>query len=134
MRRCGNGVLILAVSPQGFDIKVVFDRDGYLIMLDQAMLEVKQSARALDIVEKALTGDIRLQVTSRNGKPWQWTVEHRNADDLWIVEAQTGYVSLKFWQQNSSTTLINDAGMQFQLPRDGFAGRPTNDPPSAWSQ
>lgn len=57
-----SSLVVPSISPTGFDISVSFDHDGYVVMLDHAVIEMREAEQARSLVEDALAGLVRLKI------------------------------------------------------------------------
>lgn len=127
-----GSVCIPAIERNGFDIKVQFDPDGFVIALDRAILEVSSHVVALQIVEDALTGKIRIKIDTIAGRAWQWSVERLQADGRWATESVSGYLAFRWWREVASFYKMNgirqigfgrqEAGAPADAPTTGVPG------------
>lgn len=114
-----TSVVIPAVDQAGFDIKVVLEPVGFIILFDEAMLEVRTHDLAIELVESALNGRIRVKIDAIAGKPWQWTAERLQSDGRWTVESVTGQFRFRLWRAATSHYKINGRDKSLTLARGG---------------
>ena len=108
-----RGVRSLSVpasGPDGFDIVLALDQSECILCLDGWSLEFNRPEQALEYVELALCGDLRLRINSLAGRPWRWTLERLALDRSWKVENVMGYLRLRFWGEKRVIYLRNDFG------------------------
>lgn len=107
IQRGPSSARISTKCSDSFDIWVGFDAQGFAVKLDSAVLEGLRREQALEFVEEALEGKIRIKVDAVGGKPWQWTVERLAPNGQWAAESVTGRIAFRWWRQETTAYKLN---------------------------
>ena len=103
-----DGITVKAQTADGFDVSFHTDGDEYTVQMAgwHARFDLTQRETALNCFAFGLSDTARLEVHSRGGKDYLWTLESLE-DDGWRPDSTTGLLLYPFWRRKTVRYLRN---------------------------
>lgn len=114
-----------ATSPGGFRTRFAIDKQQCTLYFDDCAVDVASTAQALELLELALSGELRLRIDTVSGRPHRWSVERRNVDGGWRAEHVASVFNFKFWGRTASVCRQNDFGHRVRTPTNEMSSELT---------
>jgi hypothetical protein len=104
----GDAITVKAQTPDGFDVAFRADGDEYTVQMAgwHAHFDLSQRETALNCFAFGLSDSARLEVYSRGGRDYLWTLESLE-DDGWRPDSTTGLLLYPFWRRKTVRYLRN---------------------------
>lgn len=104
----GNSITVKAQTPEGFDVSFHSGDGEYTVSMEgwHAHFDASQIETALNCFAFGLSDTARLEVHSRGGKDYRWTLEVFE-DGAWRPDSTTGLLFFRFWRKNTMRYLHN---------------------------
>ncbi|MEZ5853071.1 MAG: hypothetical protein R3D68_20750 [Hyphomicrobiaceae bacterium] len=114
-------ITIAAGAPDGLSAAITVDADGFGFQVEPLRIDVPTPVELLALVEKLVSGDLRLRIERAGGMPVSWTLETRTATRAWRAIEAMGVMNWRWW--NARDVLIHrngDAARHGQLRDTGL--------------
>lgn len=110
-----NGKLkIFGQERMGFDITLVEDVREITLYLSNFHRHFEKTENEIDellnILYLSLTGNARIEETSKNGKPYKWTFQLKDDTGNWIDHEVTAFVNLITHNEQEIRWFQNEMG------------------------
>jgi hypothetical protein len=101
-------ITVKAQTPDGFDVSFHTGDGEYTVCMEgwHAHFDATQIDTALNCFAFGLSDGARLEVHSRGGKDYRWTLEAFE-DGVWRTDSTTGLVFSAFWRKKTVRYLRN---------------------------
>lgn len=100
-RRYEQTILVESVWKDGFNIAVLFEGGRRVLLLGSWYDEVESSEVAYQLIEKAVTGRLRVRIESRNNRDRSWSVDVITPEGEWVEIANKS--TLEFWSRGPTS-------------------------------
>ncbi|NOT88035.1 MAG: hypothetical protein HOP03_07625 [Lysobacter sp.] len=104
----GDSITVKAQTPDGFAVSFHSGDGEYTVSMDgwHAHFDATQIETALNCFAFGLSDTARLEVHSRGGRDYRWTLEVFE-DDAWHPDSTTGLLFSRFWRMKTVRYLRN---------------------------
>ncbi|CAN5613168.1 hypothetical protein BH11ARM2_BH11ARM2_21700 [soil metagenome] len=101
-----NRLFVVPISEDGFTVLIFSEGETVSVYCNGWHDDFEDGEEAARFFLFALTNGVRLQVQSRNGEAYKWTLEVLQ-DEKWSQVSKTGLLIIPFWQRKTEATLQN---------------------------
>lgn len=104
----GASITVEARTPDGFDVSFHSGDGEYTVYMEgwHAHFDATQIDTALNCFAFGLSDTARLEVHSRGGRDYRWTLEAFE-DGVWRTDSTTGLLFSAFWRKKTVRYLRN---------------------------
>jgi hypothetical protein len=104
----GDSITVKAQAPEGFDVSFHAGDDEFIVSMEgwHAHFDATQIETALNCFAFGLGDTSRLEVHSRGGRDYRWTLEVFE-DGAWCADSTTGLLFFRFWRRKTVRYLRN---------------------------
>jgi hypothetical protein len=104
----GDSITVKAQTPESFAVSFHSGDGEYTVAMEgwHAHFDATQIETALNCFAFGLSDNSRLEVHSRGGKDYRWTLEVFE-DGAWCPDSTTGLLFFRFWRRKTVRYLRN---------------------------
>lgn len=106
VERIGQELVLRAPTAGQFEIRLIHTGEQWIVCFGDWHDEFFCLDDALTLIERALTGDVRLHINYLNGKTWRWKLERRSGDTSWEIISEGGFARLA-WRRDVSSAVYS---------------------------
>ncbi len=113
----GDSITVEAQTPEGFAVSFHSSDGEYTVCMEgwHAHFDATQIETALNCFAFGLSDSARLEVHSRGGKDYRWTLEAFE-DGVWRTDSTTGLLFSAFWRRKTVRYLRNAVIVSDDIP------------------